>query len=1015
MKHTALALTAAFLVAELIAAPVAAASGKDVVVLSNGIVSVSFNVSVGTFTIRDADGRVRLADAGVGATSVKRGAAFTATTDEVNDVFGHGARVTFTVRDDTAGARWGFHAAGYQHPHSKGAWEPVYTYTLYDDSPALIASFGVNTPVWYRRRLMGATVVRGGKWLGGRRSRGDRSTTGDLPVENSVTINSAAGAEPAHLVPGLSRNSANGVIVTGLVDGRRRTLVAGGLQYDAFGKMAELDDGALTLYAADEVGVLVEPGTNRLFSADTFYIDAVTDDPFASAEAYGRAMRKANGADPNVYDFPLLCGWAVGALSRLGNINNAPALVKELDMANEKGFTKYSKVGVRLEPDYYCYGNNGNTEQGWYDDAHWARYGHLRAPYETFAKWCAAIKTRHGIPYTYFQVGMPSDDFAIAHRDWMIFNSTNRIERKHMHHRPYVTYDFTDKGMSAHMLAMWKRLRKDGMQGIKFDYPETGYNPQGGFDDIHASATQVYRRYFALARAGLGKEAFLDERNLGECGRPCLDATAGIVDTQRTWSDSNKFDPRMITTDGLRWFKMRTVFNYYPDSKAIHGLLEGVRRSMLTTVYLTSGRIELATSFRLFTPEMTHDLSRLYPEYREPFAARPIDAFKKGVVNPTVYDLELAPTWHQVMLFNPEKKRATVNTALCGDRATDGALGLDPQAKWRVHSFWDDEYLGILGAKDSIEIEMNGLECEMFRFTKAETRPQVVSTTRHVLQGWMDVADEKWDASGRVLSGTAKYIASGTTESVVIAVDTADGKVFPLVRAEVSPEDVAAGVKVCAVETNGTVRVALTVPTTREVKWRVVFGAGRTGCQPVQRANGRTGRSTMHLSRPLPVEYQPQDPGPVPPAPQVRIETLKPVKQKAGWGGGIRLGKGYDGEIRIQNRTYKGGMAIHGPGYATFARKPEWKRVVSVVGIDESQRVQNQSSVVFKIVGVGKDGKKEKELATSPYMMFGGTERWHFNVALPDDVAFVKFVVTDGGDGDKSDHGDWAECGFIEK
>ncbi|MBP5510706.1 MAG: NPCBM/NEW2 domain-containing protein [Kiritimatiellae bacterium] len=983
---------------------VSVANGRNV--LSNGLVRVDFNVSNGTFTIHDVKGEIRLADAGVGATDVKRGAAFKATTDEVNDAFGHGARITFTVRDDTAGTRWGFHAAGYQHPHSKGAWEPVYTYTLYDDSPALIASFGVNTPVWYRRRLMGATVVRGGKWLGGTR------TTGSLPVADFVTINSAAGAEPAHLIPGLTRNSANGLLATGLVDGKRRTLVAGGLRYDAFGKMAEMIDGALTLYAADEVGVLVEPGTNQLFSADTFYIDAVTDDPFASAEAYGRAMRKANGADPNVYDFPLLCGWAVGALSKLGNINNAPALVKELDLANEKGFTKYAKVGVRLEPDYYCYGDNGNTEQGWYDDAHWAKYGHLRAPYETFAKWCAAIKARRGIPYTYFQVGMPSNDFAIEHPDWMIFNSTNHIERKHMHHRPYVTYDFTDKGLADHMLAMWKRLRKDGMQGIKFDYPETGYNPQGGFDDIHASATQVYRRYFALAREGLGKEAYLDERNLGECGRPCLDATAGIVDTQRTWSDSNKFDPRMITTDGLRWFKMRTVFNYYPDSKAIHGLMEGVRRSMLTTVYLTSGRIELATSFRLFTPAMTYDLSRLYPEYREPFAARPIDAFKKGVVNPTVYDLELVPTWHQVMLFNPEKKRTTVKTALCGDRATEGALGLDPAAKWRVHSFWDDVYLGILGAGDALEIQMNGLECEMFRVTKAEARPQVVSTTRHVLQGWMDIADEKWDASARILSGTAKHIASGDTESVVIAADTVDGQVFPFVRAEVSPEDVAAGVKVSAIETNGTVRVALTVPTAREVKWRAVFGASRTGCQPVQHVNGRTGRSTMRLSRPIPHEYLAQAPGPVPPAPQVRIETLKPVKQKAGWGGGIRIGKGYDGPIRIQNSTYKGGMAIHGPGFATFARKPEWKRVVAVVGIDESQRVQNQSSVVFKIVGVGKDGKKEKELATSPYMMFGGTERWHFNVALPDDVASVKFVVTDGGDGDKSDHGNWAECGF---
>ena len=327
MKKTLITVCIAAMAARLFAAGAAAAVSEKTATLSNGLAEVSFDVENGTFTIRDAQGRMRLANAGVGATSVKRGAAFTATAAEVNDAFGHGARITFTVRDDTAGARWGFHAAGYQHPHSKGAWEPIYTYTLYDDSPALIASFGVNTPVWYRRRLMGATVVRGGKWLGG--ARGTRAPT------DFVTINSAAGAEPAHLVPGLTRNSANGILVTGLVAGQRRTLVAGGLQYDAFGKMAELDEGALTLYAADEVGVLVEPGTNRLFSADTFYIDAVTDDPFASAEAYGRAMRKANGADPNVYDFPLLCGWAVGALSKLGNINNAPALVKELDMANE--------------------------------------------------------------------------------------------------------------------------------------------------------------------------------------------------------------------------------------------------------------------------------------------------------------------------------------------------------------------------------------------------------------------------------------------------------------------------------------------------------------------------------------------------------------------------------------------------------------------------------------------------------------------------------------------------------
>ena len=73
--------------------------------------------------------------------------------------------------------------------------------------------------------------------------------------------------------------------------------------------------------------------------------------------------------------------------------------------------------------------------------------------------------------------------------------------------------------------------------------------------------------------------------------------TAGVVDTQRTWTDSNKYVPGMVTISGLRWYKNRTVFNYYPDTKAVHNLSPEIRRSMLTMVYLTSGRIDLSTSF----------------------------------------------------------------------------------------------------------------------------------------------------------------------------------------------------------------------------------------------------------------------------------------------------------------------------------------------------------------------------------------------------------------------------------
>jgi len=61
-----------------------------------------------------------------------------------------------------------------------------------------------------------------------------------------------------------------------------------------------------------------------------------------------------------------------------GNINNSKALIAELEMAQKAGVTKYTKVAIRLEPDTYCY-QDGNTEQGWWDDAHWQKAGYLTA------------------------------------------------------------------------------------------------------------------------------------------------------------------------------------------------------------------------------------------------------------------------------------------------------------------------------------------------------------------------------------------------------------------------------------------------------------------------------------------------------------------------------------------------------------------------------------------------------------------------------------------------------------
>jgi hypothetical protein len=580
------------------------------------------------------------------------------------------------------------------------------------------------------------------------------------PIDQPLTLNGGAGAETTLVELGLTRTACNSLMLTGLVVGRRRSVVMGGLGNEAFAKIARLTDGVPELSAEDPIGVLVDE-EQEYFPADTFYIDLVTREPFDALERYGRAMRLANDARPQVYDFPVLCGWSVGHISKLPRVNSSPKLVEEADHANACGVTRYTKVALRLEPDKY----HEDTEQGWWDDEHFRKFGHLAEPYETMAKWSDALSERNCIPYTYMQLGMPSDDFARQHPEYMLFNDASEVDRqaveapegkKHAHHVPFVTYDYTDEGFAEHFVKAWSRIRQAGVRGVKVDYPATAWRPEGGFDDRYASTNSAYRRAFALLRRAMGEDGLIDERNLGETARPCLDVTAGLVDTQRTWSDSNAFVPEMISRSGLRWYKNRVVFNYYSDTKAVHDLPEGVLQSLITMNFLTSGRLDLATTFSFFTPEITRIVSRSYPHYREAKTARPLDAFT-GVTDPQVYDLELTPDWHQVAFYNTGESRATVSTTICGDRVGN-AIGLDPAASYHAYEFWTDAYLGRFAGDDRINYDLEPGHCAMISVRKAEPHPQVISTDRHLLQGWVDLADVQWNGHANELTGTAHMI-----------------------------------------------------------------------------------------------------------------------------------------------------------------------------------------------------------------------------------------------------------------
>ncbi len=661
------------------------------------------------------------------------------------------------------------------------------TITLYDGRGGIVLAGGVNNTPSGDLHVKEIHPLTGGVVFPG------------LDMQDTRTLNGISGRGRTEVQEGPQCSSPNNLLMTFTADAVRHSLVLGGLTYHEFGKWVGLyeADGliAMDLRAADPVGKLVEPGQTYL-GDERFYVDFTTPDPFEALEAYGMAVRSAQRARPNPYTFPTVCAWYVQLFSGGAKINHTAGLVREMDVAAATGFLRYAPVALRLVPDKY----HGDSEQGWWDDEHWQKFGHYTEPYETSEKWCRALRVRGGLPFSYFQTGMPSDDYARAFPGHMLRNDISKLHIKHSHHQPHVTFDYTDPDFQRHMRQVWDGLGKAGLTGVMFDYPETGWCPEGGFEDRHATTASAYRRIFALCREGLGPDAFIHERNLGETGRPLLDVTVGLVDSQRIWGDSNQFSAEMVRRCALRWYKTRVLYSYDMDSKTLFQGRSGQRpplpaarrRALLTMLYVTAGRVLLSDSFGQLTPEMLHELSRIFPMHRAARTARPLDAFTDaGAACPRIYDFSVDDNWHQLTLFNPDfDEAARIGVRLSG-QSTDGTLGLDPAGQYWVYDFWDDGLVARLDGKETLEMELQPGAARMLSVRRVQENPQVLSTDRHVMQGYVDLRDVAWKTGQGRLVGRAsvvrdepyKIVVALNGREIVSAGSTANGvKVAPRPR-----------------------------------------------------------------------------------------------------------------------------------------------------------------------------------------------------------------------------------------
>jgi hypothetical protein len=376
---------------------------------------------------------------------------------------------------------------------------------------------------------------------------------------------------------------------------------------------------------------------------------------------------------------------------------------------------------------------------------------------------------------------MPSNDFALAHPDWMLNDDISLLYEDHPHARPFIRHDYTNPEFQEYTLQMWKRLRKDGVAGIMYDYPHTGWPKDGGFEDKTYTTVSAYRKIYELSREGLGPDAFIHERIMGfpQGGVPRTDCTVGLVDIQRVWMDASHFEPEMASRIGLRWYKQGVAFRYYPDSKSFYqkgeALGEMQRRTFLTLVGLLSGRIEMASSFGTLTEDMAYDLTRLFPVLPNGKSFRPADLLLEKK-HPEVYVYEVNAQWKQVILVNNDMgtyrgqvaMRKTIAAPVSGDQANTGSLDFDRSKNYYVFDFWNQKPLGTISGTGVLSADLSPGEAQVFSVKQVLNHPRILGTNRHVMCGMIELRNEKWDQQNRKLEFTADVVG-GETMHITIA------------------------------------------------------------------------------------------------------------------------------------------------------------------------------------------------------------------------------------------------------
>ena len=423
--------------------------------------------------------------------------------------------------------------------------------------------------------------------------------------------------------------------------------------------------------------------------------------------------------------------------------------------------------------------------------------------------------------------------------------------------KPYETpwgntsLDLTRPDVQAYMAEMARTIHGWGYNYFKMDGLWTGAATEqiyvnDGYRDDHIGNNaplhnpkktniEAFRDGLRLLRQAAGPEVFFSGCNVSQNMRT-LGGSIGLLDSMRIgpdnghrWGDYRQEIEKnaggSLITGPIRGTRLyflngRTWWND-PDPSYVRASIPIKHARLITSWVALSGQVYLNSDWLPGLPAERLDIiKRTIPAHGA--TARPVDYFDAIMPRIWLVTDTRRPVRRDVLgLYNWESEDQAITCS-----ATKA--GLDPSKTYFAFDFWTNAPAPSFTGEFKYQVPAQS--CRVIAVRAVAGHPVLVSTSRHVTQGIVDVLSEKWSGSTGTLSGTSQLVGGDSYELRVAGLNHHD-KLWKLVSTTVSAADKAAGVSIEArpatASEAGWARVVINSKDSRPVNWSLKFATER--------------------------------------------------------------------------------------------------------------------------------------------------------------------------------------------